>query len=225
MPAQRGQSSRQSPACHFDVGGGRSRQPAVPPFAPPCGRLPPLSSCPGHLLKRLLCGAGSRGHKFSLRRSAAGRVPTCPGQRRAPGGGHRRGHRGAPPEGPPAAWSHGGGLAESHPPALGWPRALAGIFLFPAGKAQRRGKEQLRQGKWHFPPKCENRRANPLPFSVLLGRAGERSGAGAMGGDRGSWGQPAAPRRRSPLPVGPAGVAGAAGARGPLRQPGFRGLF
>lgn len=220
MPPQRGQPSRQSPACRFYVGGAGSGSLRCPTLLPLGQTLPFLlmSWAPSETAS-LRCRG--QGHKLSLRHSEAGRAPTCPGQRCASGPGYRRGHRVALSEEAPAAQRHGGGLAERHTSALG----RHSLGSFPAGKEQRLAKKALGRSKWHFSPKCEKRRENPLPPSVLPGRAGDRSGTGAMEGDGGSWGQPASRRCRSPLPVGPAGVAGAAGARRLLRSPDLRGLF
>lgn len=220
MTLQRGQLSRQSPACRFDVGRAGPGTLQCPPYCP-WGRLSLFFSCPGHLLKWHLCGAGGRDTSFP---SGALR----PGERR------RARDRGAPP-----VLGTGRGTGWLSPRRHRQPRATAAALLkatplpcagthwdfFPSGKEQRLAKKALGRSKWHFIPKCEKRRANPLPLSVLLGRAGERSSTKEMEGDGGNWGQPTARRCRSPLPVGPAGVAGAAGARGPLRSPGLRGLF
>lgn len=145
MPPQRGQSSRQSPARHFGVGGGRSRQPAVPPLPSPWGRLPstPLP-CPGHRLKRLPGGAGNRDTS-----SPSGALrPGEPRPARACGGGTG----GAPPEGAPAAQSPGEGLAESHPPASGRPRRPRWDFSCSSREGAEVGEGAGRPGKAAFSP-------------------------------------------------------------------------
>lgn len=139
MPPQRGQSSRQSPACRFGVGGGRSRPLPRPRLTRPCAGSPLAPQALG-TFRASSCAAQAAGTSSSS--SEHGRAR----------GGSEAGDIGGDTAGlllraPPAA-SRGGAI--THPPAAGRPGGVTGILPFPSERTERRGKELLKPGKVEF---------------------------------------------------------------------------
>lgn len=218
MPPQRGQSSRQSPACRFDVGGGRSWQ-------LPCPRLTRLGAGSPLAPQALSTFRNS----FSAAQAAG---TSSSSGARWPVERRRARVRGGSEAGDIGGDTAGLLLEGTVSPEPRWrpchnpPVCLEPGFLFSHQRRRRSGNAEKSR---FFPRNVKTGEQTRLPLSVILGRVRDRRrGNCALKRYRDARERRGAQRlvRRPALPQSAAGgTRGSRTRRRPLRRPGLRGLF